>query len=379
MKEKIKKGGELCFWLAVFTELLVVIIDKSAYINPYESLIFRLTFLLFVIKILTTKYTRKEWLCIALVGAVAVLSYLINERDEAVRAAALVAACKGIDIKRLLKVVLYVTLAGAVILFAMSAFGIFGDFYIVADFGRGVNGAEIIEKRYCFGMGHPNSFQCMLFMISTLILYLYQEKMKLFHFVVLLLVNVAAYLFTDSNTSLLVATAAIAGVIIMKYCKILQNNRLIYGLGAAVFAAVVVFSVYGALVGNNTPFMFRLDKLLNGRFQYSYIVENARLVNWKLFAMSGNEEFFDQGFIRLFYWYGIIPAVAYCLLNLYLIWTAWKKRDYTLMVIVVAYAVLSLMEAHLVSVYLLRNYLLLWLGCCWYEPFKGGALFKRGS
>lgn len=370
MNEKIKKGGELCFWLAVIIELVVVIIDKSAYTNPYEGLLFRLTFLLFVIKILTTKYTGKEWLCIALVGAVAVISYLVNGKDEAVRAVALVAACKGIDVKKLLKVVLYVTLSGAIVLFALSAFGIFGDFSVTADFGRGVNGAEIVEKRYCFGMGHPNAFQCMLFMMSTLVLYLYQEKMKLYYFVILLLANVASYLFTDSNTSFLVAVITIAGVMIMKYCRIFQSSKAVYGLGALVFVAVVVFSAYGAFVGDNTEFMHEFDRMLNGRFKYAYIIENARLVNWKLFAMPGNEEFFDQGFIRLFYWYGIIPAITYCMLNLYLIWIAWRKRDYTLLVIVVAYAVLSLMEAHLVSVYLLRNYLLLWLGCCWYEPLK---------
>ena len=370
MNEKIKKGGELCFWLAVIIELIVVIIDKSAYTNPYESLLFRLTFLLFVIKILATKYTGREWLCIAVVGAVAVLSYLTNGKDEAVRAVALVAACKGIDLKKLLKLVLFVTLAGAIVLFALSAFGIFGSFSVTADFGRGVNGAEIVEKRYCFGMGHPNAFQCMLFMMTTLVLYLYQEKMKLYHFVILFLANAASYLFTDSNTSFLVVIVTIVGVMVMKYCRIFQNSKAVYILGALVFVAVVAFSAYGAFVGNNTPFMFKLDKILNGRFQYSYIIKNARLINWKLFAMPGNEEFFDQGFIRLFYWYGIIPAITYCVLNLYLIWIAWRKRDYTLLAIVVAYAVLSLMEAHLVSVYLLRNYLLLWLGCCWYEPLK---------
>ena len=37
--------------------------------------------------------------------------------------------------------------------------------------------------------------------------------------------------------------------------------------------------------------------------------------------------------------------------------------------IVTAYAVFSMMEAHLVSVYLLRNYLLLWMGYYWYQPF----------
>ena len=45
-----KKIGEACFWLGLMIELLIVIVDKSAYINPLESQLFRLTFLLFCIK-----------------------------------------------------------------------------------------------------------------------------------------------------------------------------------------------------------------------------------------------------------------------------------------------------------------------------------------
>ena len=83
-----------------------------------------------------------------------------------------------------------------------------------------------------------------------------------------------------------------------------------------------------------------------------------------------NQAYFDQGFIRLFYWYGIVIGLGYIAANLYLIWQSWRKKDYCLLVIVAAYAVFSLMEAHLISVYLLRNYLLIWLGYYWYQPFQ---------
>ena len=120
MKERIKKAGIYCFWAAVLIELLLVIVDKSAYINPYEGQLFRLTFLLFAVKILTTKYSGHEVLLLGIVGLVAVVSYLVNTKDEAVRAVALVAACKDIDLRRLLKVVLGVTLLGMAVLFVLS-------------------------------------------------------------------------------------------------------------------------------------------------------------------------------------------------------------------------------------------------------------------
>ena len=78
----ITRFGEVCFWAGLIIELLLVIIDKSAYINPYEGITFRLTFLMFCIKIATTKYTRREWLCILGVGIIAMISYFVNDKDD---------------------------------------------------------------------------------------------------------------------------------------------------------------------------------------------------------------------------------------------------------------------------------------------------------
>jgi hypothetical protein len=45
-------------------------------------------------------------------------------------------------------------------------------------------------------------------------------------------------------------------------------------------------------------------------------------------------------------------------------------------VIVVAYSVMTLMEGHLISVYLLRNYLLIWMGYYWYRIYRKENLFE---
>jgi hypothetical protein len=46
------------------------------------------------------------------------------------------------------------------------------------------------------------------------------------------------------------------------------------------------------------------------------------------------------------------------------------------MVIVIAYGILSIMEAHLISVYLLRNYLLIWLGYYWYRAYLRDNIYE---
>lgn len=369
VREKMNKIGNLCFWIALVIESVIVMIDKSAYINPWEGKLFRLTFVLFCIKVITTQYSKKEWIAIAIAGILVSISYLVNDKDEVVRAAVFVISCKNIDVKKILKVVLGITLAGSVILFVLAASGTFGAMTMTANFGRGPF-PGIVETRYCFGMGHPNAFQCMMYMMTVLCLYIYIERMKWYHFVLLFLINVITYHYTDSNTAMLVIGATIIGAAIMKYVPILKNLKWIYWLSAAFVLALVIFSAVGSYTGRETQFMYDLDQVLNGRFQYAHSIENARVENWTLFSNRSNTEFFDQGFIRLFYWYGIIPGIMYVLANLYLIYQSYKKRDYMLLIIVVGFSLFSLMEAHLISVYILRNYLFVLLGYYWYQPFE---------
>ena len=373
--DRIEKTGRICFWLALVIELIIVIIDKSAYINPIEGQLFRITFLLCCIKIAATKYSRDEWICIFLFGAIAFVSYLVNDRDETVRIVAFVAACKGIDLKKMIRLAFWMTLSGAAILFVLSGIGVFGDFKITANFGRGEY-PSIIETRYCFGMGHPNAFQGMLFMLITLCLYLYEDKMKWFHFIFLAFINYFAYCYTDSNTGFLVCTAVIAGVALLKYCKPLQRSKTVYVLGALFVIGIVVFSAIGSHTGIENKLIDKLDTILNGRFKFAHKIEAARVENWLLFASAANAEYFDAGFIKLFYWYGIIPGMLYVLMNLYLIYQSFRNKDYTIVVIVAGYTLFTIMEAHLISFYILRNYLFILMGYYWYQPFVGKERFE---
>lgn len=74
-----------CFYLGVVIEVLIVLVDKSAYTNPIEGQLFRLTFLLFMIKACLTKYSWKEYLIIGFFLGMGVISYLVTGRNEIIR------------------------------------------------------------------------------------------------------------------------------------------------------------------------------------------------------------------------------------------------------------------------------------------------------
>lgn len=377
---QIKRIGELCFWLGLVTELLIVIIDKSAYINPFEGQLFRLTFLLFFIKLSLTKYSTKEWLCILVFGFIMTLSYFINERDETVRVIVFIAACKGMDIKKVMKVIFWVTMAGCATLILLSVTGIYGTVSVTADFGRGGTGEQLIETRYVLGMGHPNALHCMLWLVVVLAVYSYADVLKWYWFVGFMAMDFVLYFLTRSKTGAIVWALFILIAFAMKYFKICKENRAVYILGALLVFGCVAFAMVGSHVENTyyTPdsLMHKLDKLLNGRYQSCYAIEAARLENWKLFASPENTVYFDAGFVRLAYWYGIIPAILYVGMNFYLLYQSFRKKDFVLFAMLVTFSIYNLMEAHFISVYILRNYLLVLMGYYWYQPFAQKQMFE---
>ncbi len=370
-----EKIGAVCFWTGLMLELLIVVVEKSAYTNPLESQLFRLTFLLFCIKIALTKYSKGEWLAILLTGAILFVSYLVNERDEAVRVVAFVAACKGMDVRKVMKAVFWTTLAGCVALMALSVTGIYGAVSVAADYGRGG-----METRYTLGMGHPNALHCMLWLVVVLAVYCNADRMKWYHYAAFFAMDVVLYTFTKSMTGVIVWALFLAAAFAMRYSKTCRENRAAYLFGAAVVLGCIVFSMMGSHIENTyeTPdsLMHRFDKLLNGRYQSCYAVEAARLENWKLFASPENTEYFDAGFVRLFYWYGIIPGILYIGMNFYLLYQGYKKKDAVMLVMIVSFSIYNLMEAHFISEYLLRNYLLVLMGHYWYQPFEGKYRFE---
>lgn len=369
----VKKIGEACFWLGLMIELLIVIIDKSAYTNPLESQLFRITFLLFCIKIALTRYSTREWLCILLFGGIMSVAYLVNERDETVRVIAFVAACKGMDIKKVMKVVFWVTFTGCAALVVLSVTGVYGAVSLTADFGRG-EGGQLYETRYVLGMGHPNALHCMLWMLVVLAVYSYADRLKWYHFAGLGVLDIAFFSLTDSKTGVIVWMMFVVMTFIMWYSKKCRENKGVYILGAMIVLGCVIFAMIGSNVENTyftqDTLMHKFDKLLNGRYQGCYAVEAARLENWKLFAAPENTAYFDAGFVRLFYWYGIIPGIIYVGMNVYLLYQSYRQKDYVMFTMTVAFSVYNLMEAHFISVYILRNYLLVLMGYYWYQPFE---------
>lgn len=368
--EKQKQYLELIsksfFYLALFMELTIVLLDKSKYIIQYEGMWFRVTFVLFGLSMITSKHSLKSWLCFVLMSFMGVNSYFHTGRNEILRAVVMIWACEGKDIKKALKFAFWYTAAGCAVIFLLSVLGIYGDLFLEAVYRTDqpwVPGK--IEKRYCFGMGHPNAFHCMMLAVTWLGIYCYNEKIKWYEYGVIGVFHIIVYLFTDSRTGILMSICSLGLVVILRYCKVLRENKWTYILGILMIIATVAFSVFMAKYSVHHPLLKQLDGVLSGRITnlyYDTVNHEGMLNTWSLWSAERNRYFFDLGVIRMFYWFGIIPALVYFAAQCRLLWCGFKKKDYMLLAMVVSIAVYTVFEAHFISDYMGRNYILLWFG-----------------
>lgn len=377
--EKIAYGS---FYLGVIIEVLMVIIDKSALINPIESRLFQLTFLLFLIKTCLTRYDKKEYAVIAAFLALGAISYFVTGRNDIVRIVMFLAACKDVDMQKCLKLVFYMTLTGCLIIMFLSFFGIGGDLALTQDYGRGS-----VETRYTLGMGHPNALQCMVWALTVLALCLYGEKWKWYGYAAALAVNTGFFFLTDSKTSLAAAVFAVGFTWIICKCKgekiikLCGIGSILVTVGSIILSTVVackahyVYEYDWGIDKSKTAYAYKvLDNILTGRMRS--LCDNERwegtISTWKLFAEPANNYYFDMGWIRLFYWYGIIPGLI--VVAVILIWMiqCCRRKENMVLMIIVSIAVYTVFEAHMVSAYIGRNYLLFILGASWCQLLKYG-------
>lgn len=377
MKDKLiinlKKIGEVAFFSGVLLEVLIMMLDKCAWINPYEGWMFRISFLLFALKVFVTPYTRREKLVIILAGIFAAVCYFISTRDEVVRAVVFVASLKGIDGRKALKTVFWSSVAGVAVLALLSLFGVLGT---VLEQTEGY-GFKMGRTRVCLGLGCSNTLSIMIWALMTLGIYLYHENMRMWHYIGLLALTLVVYIATITRTSLLMTLFTVFLAMFLQYFKKQREALWVYlcGVGAVMFG--LAFSVWAAYVSDWHEFLpgwiVKIDRLLTGRITtlYAFSEGGARIENWKLFGDPAYIKYFDMGYVRLFFWYGIIPGIACIVVVCLLLMHFRKNKDYMGFMMTLSFAVFTVVEAHAVSVYIARNYILFLMGMYWMEMIGG--------
>jgi hypothetical protein len=278
----------------------------------------------------------------------------------------------------------YVSVVGFMLIALLSVTGVMGDVVLVGDFGRGIPD----ERRYVFGFGHPNTLFGCIFAVLLMWLWLYGKKAGVMSYFGMSLGSLIVAVISRSRTGLAIIVMTLAVAVIIRILPDIKNAWPVYLLEvmvspvfcilSAVLAAGYTGSIYA---GEGIPapeIYWDIEKVLSYRMSniyYSVEDRGAILTRWKLFAGHSAEGYFDMGWVRLFYWYGIIPTVIIALLLLAIIYVCWLRRDLQTMVLIFSVSVYTIVEATFVTRYIGRDFFLLIAGV-YLGIFFRNILFK---
>ena len=345
------------FYLGLAAEILLVIWDKSSWTNPYMGLICRMTFLPFAVCCACSvrKSTMTEDIVFAIGVLIGALSWRYGGRNDLLRIVIFLRAAGTVSVPRAMKVTFVSSVLGCLGLVGLAFAGIQGHLYQTYDYGHGV------ETRWDLGLGHPNSLHCMAAMLLIFGLYLFEKRMKLYLYVLLGVGNVLLYGLTRSNTAFAISMLALMLSLILHYGKKLAAGNAVYFLGEVFLFGGLLFSVFcGIYRPSDHRLLAKLDHVLTGRISslWTTTFHEGTLSTWKWFGQRLNVCYFDLGWLRVVYWYGVIPAIVIIGLTFALLEHARKTKDKAAFLLLLCFGLYTVFEAHLVSAYIGRNYAL---------------------
>ena len=381
-EEDKKNAVNILFYLALTIELVLMIVEKSELSFGYESYVFRFTFFLTLVAVLLTKRDKKEWLIVAAVTVFTAICYYLSGKNDLLRIAFFMMAARDVDLNKAMKYSFFVSLSGFTVIALLSVAGILGDVVQVADYGRGI--AD--ETRLVLGFGHPNTLFGCVYVLVLMWIWIYGEKAQLLWHVVVAVISFVFAASTRTRTGIAVLAMTLVLEVIIRLFPRLKEIKALYvltGIVTPVFcivsAAVCAYlaeAVYTMGTKNDPKWgwFWKLEAMFNNRVSnlyYGVPNQGGILRSWKLFAERNADGYFDMGWVRLFYWYGIIPTALIAVTVILLIYVCCKKRDLWTLLIILSVSVYTIIEATFVSRYIGRGFYLVIAGSYLGYLFKG--------
>lgn len=361
------KIANILFYTALSIELFLMMLGHSALEIPYRGRLTHVAFVLFGCKVLLTKYTKKEWLAIFLLGIIGTISYVTVDDEWVLRIVMLVIASKGMQLKQAAKYIFWVSLAGTAMIMVLSLFGIGGMLVDVRDYGRGD-----IESRWCFGFSHANNVHGTIWYVLSLGLFVYLHKTKWYHYLIFTIGNIGLYLLTLSRGGLIVVQLVIVAALLYRYYPRIAEWKWIYYVGVlgTVFCAgigiyVTVFGIFGQKC------LEKLNILLTRRLEM--VAGYEKMEYWKLFGTVRERKPTDIGFITVLAEYGYAILAFYLICILFLIRYYCKNQKWMEFVLLMTCVFYTFMEStYTINVYLLCNFTFVLLIGTWNHLFTKG-------
>lgn len=356
---------EKVFILASCMELALGLLKMCHYEISIKRFVLWGFFAVYFMVACTNHYSQKEKAVLMVSMLMGILLYVNSGINTGIKAPIYIMALKKIDIRKLLKwmiVTMCVMIAG--IAMASLLFG-FGNLYIddfrKEGFFHGI--------RYSLGFGHPNMLQFVVFSIFGYWLYIYGAEMSLRQYIFLGIGYLVFEVLTYSKTGFILGGIIWCGALVLRWNSWKYWGRVLAGVYVTVVLLFVSISL-AAAAGIHGDVMEIIDNMITGRMnQLSYATIDKQYLlpymnNWRLFSPTTHRNVYDLGYVQIFYYYGIIPAVCYLMFLLYAVYQSVQQKNTYGCLILLGFSMYLFTESLYFSNYLTQDFLLISAAIC---------------
>lgn len=347
--KKFDEQANYIFYVAIIIHLLIMCVEFGEWSVPYRGRLIQVAFLLCCVKILLTFYSKLEWLLMIALGVIGAVSYNFTGEKYVLYVVVLIFAAKAVDLKKVLKALLYCAGGTTVLIAVLSLLGIGGAAVDVRDFGRGM-----VESRSCFGFGHPNNFHGAVWLVTSIAVWLYKDKFNWRHYGIFTFLNIGLFVLTVSKAGFVATQIVIIGGLLYKYANKQVFDRIgTYIAGAIAYVAVIALTIAAVVIcgwRGYGPILGIVDKLTTGRVSLAY--KYARLSWWHIWSQGGiDNPVIDNGFAALGINLGYVVWGLFILFAAYLLYYSAKKKDGMFFILVMTSIFYTYMESSFVINY----------------------------
>lgn len=356
----MKKYISSVFLLVSCLELALGIIYECKYEIPGRRAVLWIFLLVYGVMLCCSHYTKTEKLLLIALLFVGAMLYCASGINTGIKAPIYIFALKEIDIKRLyhrMTQTLIGVMSGVII--ANLTAGAGTSFVEDIRPSRGFEGI-----RYCLGFSNPNRFQIIVFSVMIYVLWIWHDKLTIPLRILIGGLYVMSCILTDSKTGLLLGIFIYVLSWLITYIPWKQWCHVFtIGIYCTVLCCLTI-SILAAM-GIRGGIMDIINYFISGRMNQLLLINNeeihltADIRNWTLFSSQLHKNVYDMGYIQIFYYYGIVPAVCYLLFVLYAVYTAWKRKDIVGSMAIWGFSLYLFMEAAFFSNYLQSDFLLM--------------------
>lgn len=331
---KNKKGfTDNIYYFGILLITLIRLTQDSTLFNLSEYVVTGIKVIAagcFFVKMVTSKYTKREIIIDGILLIFATICVLITKIEMVLLTLMILIGIKNVDIKKVIKIIFYVSLT-VITIHSLS--------YLYACIFHKETLKILLTKdleiRHYVYFSHPNMFAGIVFGMILEWIYLYGRNIKkIYKYIIIVIVAIIVYKVTISRTTLMLFGILIVGLLFVDLNRKIIN-KCIYLISRYIFAIISIIIVVFLMfykTDNNNKYVQKIDEALSGRITLGLYARdkygNSLIPQYIDFKEKINSKYaqklvIDNFYMRYFLSYGILSLVIISIV----VWKASKRSN----------------------------------------------------